>query len=98
MAYGKLVQDYDNNGLKLVNLKTKNLSLKAAQVDRFLFGNTELSILKNMLPVKYDLIWKANIKAEDIVKILTEEQRGLSIGIDIWKAWASFNYLEPQVT
>ena len=98
IAHSKLVQDYDNNGLKLVDLKTKNLSLKAAWVDRFLFGNTELSILKNMLPVKYDLIWKPNIKAEDIVKILTEEQRGLSISIDIWKAWASFNYLEPQTT
>ena len=29
IAYKKLIQQYSNNGLKLVDLKTKDLSLKA---------------------------------------------------------------------
>ena len=48
-----------------------------------------LSLIKEMLPAPHPLVWKCNILAKQIKKIMLP-----SIARDIWIAWATFNYKE----
>ena len=70
IAYSKLIQPYDQGGLKLVDIKAKNASLKAAWVHKIVCGDVKLELLKALLPNKSPEIWKCNIKPKDIPKVV----------------------------
>ena len=57
IACKKLIQTYTYGGLNLVDLRLKNISLKAAWIDRILFSGTNLTFLKQLLPCESPLIW-----------------------------------------
>ena len=89
ISYDKLVQDYYNYGLRLVNLQTKDLALKAAWPVRFK-DRTDISWLYTTLPIKDERIWYCNTKPSDIDPLFPEHT--LSVVKFIWKAWVSHHY------
>ena len=89
IAYNKLIQTYQNGGLKLVDLELKYISLKVAWIDRILYSGADLVFLKVLLPLDSPMIWYCNIKPQDVTVVST------SIARDTWKAWAAFNYHQP---
>ena len=69
IAYERLVQPYELNGLKLVDLKLTNRSLKAGWVDRLIYSeDTQFPWIKAMLPYNHPDIWESIIKPVDIDK------------------------------
>ena len=93
VAYHKLIQSYEKLGLKLVDLKTKELALKAAWPARWNERNSEeLAWFYNSLPIKDKRIWYCNTSVRDI-KVFEKLYEG-SPSFSIWKAWATFHFSE----
>ena len=79
-----------DGGLKLIDLQTKDLSLKAGWVDRLLFSQVDLQYFKSILPCPHSTVWKCNIKQAHIYKIMPH-----SMAREIWLAWSKFNFKTP---
>ena len=71
IAYHKIFQNYDVGGLRLSDLKTRNLSLKTTWV-RCIFdydGEAFWPIFAyENLPIKNELIWFCNITSNDVYR------------------------------
>ena len=89
--YKTLIQDSKHLGLKLVDLQTKDLALKAPWITRLRDRNEEeMRWFYNSYPIKDDRIWRCNTSPKDI-KINKEL---FSVCKNIWKAWSHYHYQE----
>ena len=92
IRYSKLIQDYQNGGLKLVDVEAKNHALKAAWISRWIHAGTfeKLGWLYVNLPVKDTRIWECNLNPKDIDKL--GHNCKLDMGWQILKSWSYFHY------
>ena len=96
ISYKKLVQNYTKLGLKLIDLETKDIAIKAAWPCRWKERKeTEIKWVYTLLPVKDKRLWLCNTSSEDIEKHFTNNNRcspKISVIPCIWRAWAKHNY------
>ena len=95
ISYSKLVQNYDRLGLKLVDLKTKDISLKAMWPIHWKECNfDEMKWLYHRMPITDTRLWECNIAVRDIQAITRNQgyKEGISAVYSIWKAWAECTY------
>ena len=91
ISYNKLVQNYDRLGLKLVDLKTKEIALKATWPIRWKDRDPkELKWVFHRLPILDKRLWECNINPRDVDVIATKI--GHTVITDIWKSWAKCTY------
>ena len=91
ISYERLLQNYNNHGLKLTDLAEKDSALKAAWLVRWVNRDLkELSWLFEFLSVKDLRLWECKISASDIQLLLPEPT--LEMGKQIWLVWSRFNY------
>ena len=82
IGYNKLVQNYDQLGLKLIDLELKNYTLKAACPIRWLGRENncnDLDWVYNRCPIKDQRIWDCNLAPEDIKKNMPTESNQFSL-------------------
>ena len=92
IGYRKLVQSYERIGLMLVDLKTKEIALKAVWPVRWTDRDpSELSWFYTDLPVKDSRIWECNMSPQDIDKLSTKIVNPPT-AYCIWKSWALCTY------
>ena len=91
ITYSKLVQDSNRLGLKLVDIRTKDLALKAAWPVRFNGRPAEeVSWFYNTYLIQDKRIWECNLDSKDIQTLVKENE--LSSCTSILSAWCSHNY------
>ena len=91
VAYEKLIQDYPQGGVKLVDLKCKDMALKAGWVYRAM-QHPQLPIHYN-LPIKDEHIWKCNMYQMDY--FFKQWDRNNSLACQVWQAWSMLNFIQP---
>ena len=95
IAYDRLMQDYPKLGLKLVDLETKNVALKAAWPVKWKNRPVaEIDWTWQNLPIRDPRVWQTNMAPYDLKdrkKILP-----LSTLNSIWVFWNTITYSEPQ--
>lgn len=80
----------------MVDLEQKFYSLKLIWIKKLLTANPETDWVKlaySCLPIHSGHIWHCNISPKDIRKLY-----GSSLWLDIWHAWAKFNFSSPSIT
>ena len=84
LAYDTLVQPYEEGGLKLVDPKAKNISLKAKWFKE-IFSKESISknIAESFLPLPPGKILEVHISPQHVVRY-----KNTSIWFDIWYAWS----------
>ena len=91
ISYDKLVQDHANFGLKLVDLETKNIALKAAWPVRWKNReDSEMQWFYHNLPIKSKELWECNLDSKDIKKMLAYNT--CSMAMSILEAWAIYHF------
>ena len=97
IAYDKLTQDIKNGGLRLTDLKTRDIAIKTTWVGKSIQHCIEeptdwMALANTFMPLDIPDMWEANLKPSDINR--------LNIGSSIWKsillAWAKINYHNPS--
>ena len=90
-AYNKIIQKYERLGLQLVDLKSKDLAMKATWPVRWSERELkETSWLYTEYPVKDERIWQCNISSKDIIQHITDNSMASSAYI--LYAWAVVNF------
>ena len=92
MAYSKLVHKSDKLGLKLVDLYTKMIALKATWPIKWLNNPHNTTWFYTSLPISDDRIWECNICPKDIDKLTCPEP--ITTAFSIWRSWAQYHYRE----
>ena len=100
IAYNKLVQDNSRLGLKLVDLQTKELALKATWPVRWmkkaqLFPEQYNWIFEHLL-IKDRRVWECNLSKVDRQGWAGENC--ISSVLHIWRAWCTYNYNPEEGT
>ena len=93
VRYDNIIQDYGDGGLKLIDLESKELALKARWP--LLLANKEVRWFYGFLPLQDHRIWQANIVPEDIKLMQKAKNRSLLVG-QIWLAWSKVQYSLPE--
>ena len=97
IRYSKLVQKYDNFGLKLVDLQAKDYAMKAAWAYRWKDLNIERAenqwIVAN-IPIKDNRIWNCNLTENDVKRLMPGD---LDMTSQVLKAWGKMTF-EPDMT
>ena len=95
ISYCKLIQHTEKLGLKLVDLKSKDLAIKAAWPIRWKDRKPEeLKWIYTALPIKDERIWETNCKEKATQSYV--ERNSLSTIVSIWKAWSKITYKYPE--
>ena len=91
IAYKKLINSYENGGLKLLDLEYKDISMKVkwAQIDR-LKTNSINKMFDLAIPMKKEERWLCNMSSKDIKKLGLDNIYG-----DILTAWSRINFIIP---
>ena len=78
-------------GLKLVNLRTKNSSLKAAWVKTLMTNQYNQKLVYNILDIGPidSMIWCCNMRAEDVSKVIKTENQFWK---EVVQAWCEYHY------
>ena len=96
IAYNKLIANYENFGLKLVDLETRDLAIKSCWPLRWLDRPTEqIDWIYSSLPIQHEGIWETNLSEKDIDKLAKSQP--LSPIMSIWKAWSRTTFI-PAVS
>lgn len=92
LRYSKIILSKWNGGLGLIDIKTKNIALKASWVPRILKSENQFfaKILYYNLPVQHSWIWECNITRKMLKQIVEE-----NIWMQIWLSWADYGYQPP---
>ena len=91
IAYCKLVQKYERLGLKLIDLETKDIALKAAWPTHWLDKDpAAYSWICTNLPIKDSRIWECNLAHADIKHLSLENP--LSMCTSILRAWVQYTF------
>ena len=88
VSYRKLVQDYAKLGLRLVDLQTKDLAMKASWVNKFANREEQLNWFYESLPIKDPRIWYCNTDSRDIKR----DVKYFEISKEIWRAWSHYHF------
>ena len=90
--YNYLIRDYSQGGLKLVDLKSKNDSLKCKWMVKAVKNNHTFWSLygTKLMGLPIERLVNCNITVKDIKG--TMGQKTQSIWLDIWTAWAEYNF------
>ena len=96
ISYEKMIQGYGKLGLKLVDLETKDLALKAAWPARWKIKEVENDWFYTQLPIKDSRIWECNLRREDVVQL--GHRNTLCVSISILEAWSRFNFKKMMQT
>ena len=91
IAYNKLIQQYANHRLQLIDIKAKEVALKAKWP--LYFHNRTPIWLYWKLPTPDESIWECNTDLTHI-RMLTKQVNPLIR--DIWMAWSQATYVTPQ--
>ena len=91
IAYKKLTLSYEQGGLKLSDLKLRDLALKVKWVQQDRFNQLSWSeLLRVEKDFGKDIWWKCNLSKKDVKNIMRP-----SVFTDIYKAWAHLNFCQP---
>ena len=94
VRYDKLIQDRNDGGLRLTDLKTKDTSLKAAWLSRWARQNrlnsAELGWIYSNLPVRDARLWECNLSECDIRNLYPTATGDM--GVQVLLAWAQVTY------
>ena len=91
ISYKKIVQRYERLGLKLVDLESKDIALKASWPIRWKERNfEEIRWFFQNFPVRDKRIWECNIEYKDIQKL---DKTPFCVSMSIWEAWSKINYI-----
>ena len=96
IKYDKLIQSYENGGLKLIHLPAKEIALKA-KWPLYFKNRQDLAWLYGPLPLKDHRIWCANI-SETHIKLLQKSSQANHVVFDIWKSWSKIYFHTPDTT
>lgn len=85
----RLIRNFKEGGLKLMDLATKNASLKIAWVFKLIRTPVTFwtSIAHYFLPTNDALVWDCNLTSKDIVKTYST-----SFWIDVLRAWSEIHF------
>ena len=98
IKYFRLVNDYAQLGLKLVDLEIKELALKAAWPTRWAERKQEkLQWAYYLLPIKDNRIWEANLSPEDVNVWRQKYKHCFSVIPSILYAWTTATFT-PNIT
>ena len=86
----KLIQDYTCGRLRLIDLKAKDLALKAAWVEKAIQNPN--SPVYYYLPIQNKEIWSCNITSREVHRLC----QNTSFQAQVWSIWAKINHLTPQ--
>lgn len=90
IKYQKLIQNYENTGLKLCDLRIKNDSLKTVWIKKILDPQVCTwwkKVALSKLPASDPWLWEANIHPRHVSSYVLSK-----VWADIWSAWANYNY------
>ena len=94
IRYDQMIQNYEQGGLKLVDLKIKQVALKAKWP--VYFGEREVKWFYTGFPVENNLLWECNIESKD-VEIWSKKKQISTYKVDIWKSWCEILFEIPEV-
>ena len=94
IRYDKIIQDYSDHGLKLVDIKAREIALKAKWP--IYFADRHEPFLYWSAPVKDHRIWQANIEKKHIKILSNQSNRCNTVFTDIWSAWSEIHFEIPQ--
>ena len=94
IRYNRLIQGYQEGGLKLVDLKAREITLKAKWP--LYFKDRDLPWLYFDAPIKDHHIWEANTQAKHVQQIAKQE-KSTSIFYQLWLAWSEINFKTPTM-
>ena len=66
VGYDRVIQDYADGGLKLVDLPSRDKALKSAWVEKILNDPSPNLVWYYVLPIQSSIIWECNIREKDI--------------------------------
>ena len=94
IALDTLKKAYVNGGLNLTDLRNKSIALRCTWVKKSLQVDNDhpplwIKVANRILPDKINKIWECNISKSHIEKMYNGT---MFTCVEIWKAWASFNY------
>ena len=90
VRYEKLIQSYEQGGLKLVDLDFKEQALKAKWPIKF--QEQDYTFIYGFLPLKDHRIWMCNIEGKHIRQMVKEA----GLARDIWLAWSKVFFTIPE--
>ena len=84
---------YDEGGLNLVNIETKNVALKVKWVQEARFKDETLwtQFVREHIPLNIDIFVKCNINKKDVKKVFHNETLQ-----SVFTAWAEINFARPN--
>ena len=91
IRFEKLIQQYQQGGLKLPDLHSKNLAIKTKWVQYA--KDNEIPWFYQDLPIKDARIWACNLQANEIKKIVKQNTFGFAK--DVLIVWSNYNYILP---
>ena len=92
IRYAKLIQNYQDGGLKLPDVESKERAYKCCWL-KYLYNN-EAPWFYGQLPIKDIRIWMANITPNDVQK-LTKYKGNFNFANSVLLAWSKVNYEIP---
>ena len=93
IAYVKLIQDYGDGGLKLVDLEAKNKSMKISWIDRLRVPGTYWSdVVSEFYPIECIYIWNCNISETDVIRLNIKD----TFWSEVLQSLAEINYRTPE--
>ena len=95
MSYVKLIADYNNFGLKLVDIEAKNIAIKSSWPFRWVDKETNVQWIYSTLPIKDSRIWEANLEATDVDRIIKKYLSSSPVA-SIWKSWCKITMSYPE--
>ena len=97
ISYNKLLKNYEEGGLKLVDVRIKNTSLKAQWFVKAMKSEASWAKHANsVLPIQICDLVKCNMRPGDVKRIKEKFKYGYSIWFDIWEAWTRVNVAQTQ--
>ena len=93
ISLARLEASTEKGGLKLVNLKEKDRSLKIAKIFKLIAGPQSVTkkILCKIYNIPENLILECNLNVQDLTKV-----KGYQLQEDMYKIWCSINFKVPN--
>ncbi len=95
VAHDVMISDYENGGIKMVDINLKEKAIKAAWAVR-LFNNSDAPWAKlayrQLNPELDSLIWQCNLSETDAIRLPIKS----AFWKDVLTSWCSFNFNKPS--
>ena len=94
LGYERLTQDYDKIGLKLVDLRTKEIALKSAWIAKYYEQVTDTEWFYDKLLIKSSKVWFCNLSPKEFSSKEGRSSDKLNVAHSFLLAWCKFNFEE----